>query len=425
MSTFTIVFLTTMLIVCLTGLTHVFLARFRRVGTPIIPAEQLPFVSVIIPARNEETKIARCLESLAQQDYPNYEIVIIDDRSTDRTGEIIQEIADRFPHIKFVKGRETPTGWIGKCNALVQAYPHATGNWLVFADADTCHQPHSLRRAVDYAIINKVDMVSFMPLQELKTFWEQVVSPVLLGSFLAGDPLNSVNDPDHVRAYAYGQYILISRNAYETVGTHRAVHDQILDDIMLAQRVKGSGFHINAADGCTLYSVRMYQDLESLWYGWTKNAYALIECRLVYLAMILLLINGAIISPFIHLAILCQGVAAGNPPHIFLYIAPLVAVEFIFMGAWYGRTKQYYEGARWYHFFLLPLGCVMVTAIYLRSAYLVLSKNNVSWKGRHYVVNTHKTIEPQPSVTSNPADVMPIDGLSVFETTSAPELMRK
>lgn len=396
MSTFTIVFLTTILIVSLTGLTHVFLARFKRIRTPIIPCEQLPFVSVIIPARNEETKIARCLESLARQDYPNYEIVIIDDRSTDKTGEIIQEIASRYAHIKFIKGNETPTGWIGKCNALVQAYPHARGKWLVFADADTCHEPHSLRYAVDYAIINKVDMVSFMPLQELRTFWEQVVSPVLLGSFLVGDPLNSVNDPNHVRAYAYGQYILISRNAYDTVGTHRAVHDQILDDIMLAQRVKGSGFHIMAVDGCKLYRVRMYQDLESLWFGWTKNAYALIECNLLYLAMILLLINGSIISPFVHLGILASGCLSGNPPHIFLYIAPLVALEFIGLAAWYARTKQFYEGVKWNHFFLLPLGCMMVTAIYLRSAYLVLSGNNVSWKGRQYRVNSHKTIEPQP-----------------------------
>lgn len=413
MSTFTVVFLTTLLIVSLTGLTHVFLTGFRRIRTPIIPTEQLPFVSVIIPARNEETKIARCLESLAKQDYPNYEIVIIDDRSTDKTGEIIAEIASRYPHIKFIKGNETPTGWIGKCNALVQAYPHAKGNWLVFADADTCHEPHSLRFAVDYAIINKVDMVSFMPLQELRTFWEQVVSPVLLGSFLAGDPLNSVNDPNHVRAYAYGQYILISRNAYETVGTHRAVHDQILDDIMLAQRVKGSGFHIMAVDGCKLYKVRMYQDLESLWFGWTKNAYALIECNLLYLAMILLLINGAIISPFIHIGILANGVLSGNPPHIFMYIAPLVAIEFIGLAAWFGRTKQFYVGVNWNHFLLLPLGCLMVTAIYLRSAYLVLSGNNVSWKGRQYRVNSHKTVEPQPGEVA----------MSVYET-AAQELVK-
>ncbi len=412
MSTFTIVFLTTILIVSLTGLTHVFLARFRRIRTPIIPSEQLPFVSVIIPARNEETKIARCLESLARQDYPNYEIVIIDDRSTDKTGEIIQEIASRYAHVKFIKGNETPTGWIGKCNALVQAYPHARGKWLVFADADTCHEPHSVRYAVDYAIINKVDMVSFMPLQELRTFWEQVVSPVLLGSFLVGDPLNSVNDPNHVRAYAYGQYILISRNAYDTVGTHRAVHDQILDDIMLAQRVKGSGFHIMAVDGCKLYRVRMYQDLESLWFGWTKNAYALIECNLLYLAMILILINGSIISPFVHLGILTAGILSGNPPHIFLYIAPLVVLEFIGLAAWYGRTKQFYTGVHWKHFFLLPLGCVMVTAIYLRSAYLVLSGNNVSWKGRQYRVNSHKTIEPQPHEAASSPEAAPAQTVS-------------
>ncbi len=131
--------------------------------------------------------------------------------------------------------------------------------------------------------------------------------------------------------------------------------------------------------------------------------------------MILILINGAIISPFVHLAILAQGVASGNPPHIFLYIAPLVAIEFIGMAAWYGHTKQFYDGAKWSHFFLLPLGCVIFTAIYLRSAYLVLSGNKVSWKGRQYRVNSHKTIEPQPVEATAE---LPVESMTLFEATS-------
>ncbi|MBC7996484.1 MAG: glycosyltransferase [Leptolyngbya sp.] len=399
MNLFSLVFLNTMLIVCLTGLTHIFFMRFKRVGLPSIPDERLPFVSVIIPARNEETKIARCLESLAQQDYPNYEIVIIDDRSTDRTGEIIAEIASRYPHVKFVKGREMPTGWLGKCNALVQAYPHTKGEWIIFADADTCHTHRSLRYALNYAITQKTAMISFMPIQELKTFWEQVVSPVLLGSFLVGDPMNTVNDPKDDRAYAYGQYILIRRDVYDAVGGHRAVKDQILDDIMLARKVKSSGHQIMAADGSLLYKVRMYQNLETLWFGWTKNAYSLIECNIAYLALILILINTSLVGPFIHLAYVASEVAQGRPPASLHFIAPLVGIELFMLAAWFGNTKRYYDGVTWLHFFYLPLGCMMVTAIYLRSAYLVLSGNNVSWKGRQYRVNSHSTIEPQPADT--------------------------
>lgn len=394
MSPFSLIFLNTLVIVSLTALTFLFFHRFRKVFGSAIGEKDLPFVSVIVPARNEELKIARCLESLAKQDYPRFEIVVIDDRSTDSTGEIIQKLANKYARINLIKGRETPTGWAGKCNALVQAVPHASGEWLLFTDADTCHAPHSIRHSINFALRNKTDLVSFMPMQELHSFWERVVMPVLLGSFLVGDPLNTVNDPKAERAYAYGQDMLIRRDVYEAVDGHKSVHDQILDDIMLARTVKGKGYQIMAADGTPLYSVRMYQNFETLWYGWTKNAYALIECNPAYLFLVLVLINACIIGPFAHLALLLSWAGSGAYPVAYNWMIGCVIVEFITLFGWYMNNRYQYNGIYWYHFFLLPLGSITVTAIYLTSAYLVLSGNNVSWKGRKYRVNSHKTIEP-------------------------------
>src|SRR5947208_949111 len=144
----------TIFILGFTGLILAFYAFLRTVPRSKLSDRELPFISVVIPARNEEGKIARCLESLAKQNYPNYEILVIDDRSTDRTGDIIAEIAARYPHIKPLKGKENPDGWIGKCNALNEAVAHASGEWIVFTDADTCHFPNSLRDSVTYALSN-------------------------------------------------------------------------------------------------------------------------------------------------------------------------------------------------------------------------------------------------------------------------------
>jgi len=248
---------------------------------------------------------------------------------------------------------------------------------------------------VSYAVANNAELISFMPVQELGSFWERAVMPVLLGSFLCGDPMNTINDHTNERAYAYGQYILIRRDVYENVGGHAAVHDQILDDISLARVVKGHGHHVMSADGRLLYSVRMYTDLETLWLGWTKNLFSLIECQLIYLVLIIALINMAVVGPFIQVAMLCGMAISGKLSPQFPLLAGLTAVEFGLLFAWYKRTAEHYKGVGAPHFFLLPIGSLTVSILYLHSAYLVLSGKKVSWKGRRYTVNTSKAIEAE------------------------------
>lgn len=391
----------------LAGLTFLFFHYFRRLKTESLPDAELPFVTVVVPARNEEAKIGRCLESLAKQNYPKFEVIAVDDRSDDRTGDIIRDLASKYSVIKYVRAQEAPPGWIGKCSALVQAVKYANGQWYLFTDADTCHTPESLRYALTYALKKKAELISFMPVQELGSFWEQVVMPCLLGSFLCGDPLNTINEHTNERAYAYGQYILVKREVYEKVGGHDSVHDQILDDISFARVVKSHGHLILSADGRLLYKVRMYTDLESLWQGWTKNLYSLIECNPVYLVLVILLTNTAIVGPFISAGLVGSMWAAGEFGTELNILTAHVVYQLVLLFAWYKRTSQHYLGVDWRHFFFLPMGSLTMSALYLHSAYLVYSGVKVSWKGRQYTVNTSKSIDDGISVQNANATLDP------------------
>ena len=374
------------------GLTVAFYRLMKGVASSKIADRDLPFVSILVPARNEETKIARCLESLLKQDYPNFELIVIDDRSTDSTGEIIEGFAKRDKRVTYVKGKDAPDGWIGKCNALAHAVGYASGDWYIFTDADTEHLPNSIRDAVSLGIEDKADLVSFIPMQELGSPWERLVMPVLLSSFLIGDPFHSVNDPQAKRAYAYGQYIMVRRSSYLAVGGHQSVRDEIVEDHAIGRVFKEKGYRILVADGKTLYSVRMYTDLISMWRGWTKNLYSLIDSSLTNLFLVLLMINMTVVMPYVQLAAVAARWLNGDYSPSLILLTELVACQFITLAVWWRLTQEHRSGVNWGGFFALPLGGIAVTALYIHAAYLVLSGSQVNWKGRHYRVNTSKTI---------------------------------
>lgn len=390
---FTAFLANTLLIAGLLLLTYAFYHFLRHVAPSKIPDRDLPFVSVLVPARNEETKIERCLRSLLNQNYPNFELIVIDDRSTDRTGEIIQSFANQDKRVKFVHGKDAPSGWIGKCNALAHAVGYASGDWFVFTDADTYHRPNSIRDSVSYAIENKADLVSFVPLQELGSFWERLVMHILLSSFLIGDPFHTVNDPEAERAYAYGQYILCRRSSYLAVGGHQSVRDEIVEDHAIARVFKEKAYKILVADGKPLYSVRMYTDLESMWQGWTKNLYSLIDSRVFNLLAILFVVYCVLLYPLVELGILAKMFLDGDRFASMQSLVAMLVLQFIMLVARFRKTSDHHAGITWRYFFLLPFGAFAVTALYLHAAYLVLTGSQVNWKGRRYTVNTSKTIQ--------------------------------
>ncbi len=393
---FSLYLLNTFVIGALFLLTYAFYKFLQSTPASQLGDRELPFVSVLVPARNEEAKIGRCLESLIKQDYPNFEIIVIDDRSEDKTGEIIESYAKNDARIRFVKGKDAPEGWIGKCNALAHAVGYASGDWFIFTDADTYHQPNSIRDSVSYALTTKSDLVSFVPLQELGSFWERLVMPVLLSSFLLGDPFHSVNDPESARAYAYGQYIICRRSSYLALGGHQSVRDEIVEDHAIARVFKEKGYKIAVADGKLLYRVRMYTDRESLWQGWTKNLYSLIDSRIGNLLLILTLINCTVVFPYVQILIVANLFISGESLASLANLLALIAAQFIILGFWFCKTSDHLTGISWRNFFILPFGSLAVTVLYFHAAYLVLSGSQVNWKGRKYTVNTSKTIQALP-----------------------------
>ena len=225
-----------------------------------------PQVSVIVPARNEEASLRSCLESLVPQAGIDFEIIVVDDHSTDRT----REIAESFPKVDVIEADPPPPGWTGKNYAVATGVREARGEWLLFTDADTVHTTGSLALAVAEAKDNKADLLSYSPEQIAVTFWEVATLPVVFSELARQYPPSKVSDPNSPEAAANGQYILIRREVYDAIGGHAAVASEILEDVALARRVKASGYKI-----CFRYSesvrTRMYRSFAQLREGWTKN----------------------------------------------------------------------------------------------------------------------------------------------------------
>lgn len=222
---------------------------------------------IIVPARNEEACIGRCLESLVSQQGIGFEITVVDDGSTDRTWEI----ARSFDGVRVLRAPEPPPGVSGKCNALMVGSSGATAQWLLFSDADTFHYPNSLAHAVHEAETSGVDLLSYSPEQETVSWIERALMPLVFAELARVYPPQRVNDPQDPTAAANGQYALVRREVYEALGGHKAVAGKILEDVELARLFKASHRRILFRHGTGLVRARMYRDFRSMCEGWTKN----------------------------------------------------------------------------------------------------------------------------------------------------------
>src|SRR5271166_2308777 len=224
-----------------------------------------PEVSVIVPARNEEACLADCLRTLVGQADPTYEIIVVDDHSTDGT----RAIAESFP-VRVITADPLPEGWGGKCNAAWSGAKIAQGQWLLFTDADTKHAPNSIAAGLHEAKESSADLLSYSPKQEVGSLAERALMPLIFAELATKYPPKEVCDPDSPVAAANGQYLLIRREVYDAIGGHAAVGTAILEDVELAKRAKQAGhkLHFHFSDVVT---TRMYRGFGEMWEGWTKN----------------------------------------------------------------------------------------------------------------------------------------------------------
>jgi glycosyltransferase involved in cell wall biosynthesis len=227
----------------------------------------IPEVSIIVPARNEEASLGDCLESLTAQTDVAFEIIVVDDGSTDRT----REIAQGFAKVRVISAGPLPDGWIGKNNAVVAGAKAAHAPWLLFTDADTVHVPGSLARALDEAKREGADLLSYSPEQVAVTFAERAVMPVVFAELAAKYPPQKVRGQNSGIIAANGQYLLVRRAAYDAVGGHAAVATEILEDVALARLFRNKGKRVCFRYGGDAVRTRMYRNWAQLREGWTKN----------------------------------------------------------------------------------------------------------------------------------------------------------
>jgi cellulose synthase/poly-beta-1,6-N-acetylglucosamine synthase-like glycosyltransferase len=338
-------------------------------------AASRPTVSVIVPARNEEACLGACLESLAAQTGVGFEIILVNDASTDRT----REIAQSFPLVRVVEADIPPSGWTGKNNAMAAGARVARGDWLLFTDADTVHLPGSTARAVAEAKQHGDALLSYSPEQEVHGFWEGAVMPVIFAELAVTYQPSWVSDPRSSAAAANGQYILITREAYDAIGGHGAVSDSLLEDVALAKAVKASGRKIFFRFGGDAVRTRMYRSFAQLREGWTKNL-ALLFPSPIRLALLRL-------TEFLLIA---GGVAASVTAALRGHLKPAVAAAILAVTI-YGFLFNRVRGAHfsWQANALSPAGLPLFAYLLLRSR-LSHKKGRVRWKGRTYGSRTNQ-----------------------------------
>jgi chlorobactene glucosyltransferase len=261
--------------------------------------EDLPLISVLIPARNEEEDIVPCLESLRQQDYPNYEILVLDDNSTDRTAERVAEVAAADPRIRLLRGQPLPQGWAGKPYACHQLAAEAKGSWLLFTDADTIHAPTMLGSAMAYVHEHRLSLLSGLPLQKTVSFSQRVAVPAMYFLILCGMPLWWVQGARRPKpGLVIGQFIFVAAADYHEVGGHEAVRSKILEDIWLGFTMARHGKRLGVVDLSGVVS----GEFGDLWEGFGKFAYSIASLGTWLFVLIALGVMGLFVTPFILMA---------------------------------------------------------------------------------------------------------------------------
>jgi glycosyltransferase involved in cell wall biosynthesis len=335
---------------------------------PLKPPVRPVVVSIVVPARNEEACLGLCLESLATQTAIPFEIIVVDDGSTDRT----REIAESF-RVQVVDPGSLPPNWTGKNHAMAAGAAATRGEWLLFTDADTVHNPGSLARAVAEAQRQGASLLSYSPEQEVHGFWEKAVMPVIFAELAAAYPPQTVNDPASRIAATNGQYLMISREAYDAVGGHAAIAVDLLEDVAMARLVKSSGCKIFFRYGGDAVRTRMYRSFAQMKEGWTKNLAPLFPASLKLAALrateFVLIVCGIVAGGILATRgefFLASFMAATA---LLLYTRFLVRI----------RRAHFSWTANILSIFGLPLFSYL-----LMSSWHRYRKGNVVWKGRTY-----------------------------------------
>ena len=351
--------------------------RLSRAAEKPTAPEAFPRVSIVVPARNEEEDVERAVRSHLAQDYPDFEVIVVEDRSTDRTSEILRRLAAEDARLTVVAGKEPPTGWLGKPHALHLGSQAAAGEVLLFADADVRYHPQALREGVAVLESRRIDLLALFPRFENRGFWENVLMPFLAVAVFLGFGFLALSRRVPL-AMGAGAGNLVRRRAYDAVGGHAAIRNSVVDDVRLAVTLKRAGFRVAAFRAEDRVAVRMYRGFREVWNGFTKNvawAYSGAGGAILF-AMTLFLLAVAIV-PVAGLA--ASALGAEIPAADVRLAAAVLVVTVILRGA-LARTLGEPLWAAATH----PIMAAVWTGLIARSLFHRFIRRRLIWRGREF-----------------------------------------
>ncbi len=334
---------------------------------------KLPFVSVLVPARNEERNILNLLNSISNQNYPNYELIILNDNSTDNTAKIVSEFIANNSHIniQLIIGRELPSGWIGKNWACFQLSESANGDILIYTDADNTHSKDAIITSVNAINRNNVDFLSAFPEQILVTFWEKVITPfidLVLYSLL---PLILVKNSKFTSlSAANGQWIVIAKDAYKITGGHNTLKNKIVEDVEFCKLIKSKNLKAMVLNGQEIIFTRMYHNLTEIISGFNKNFYGLTNNNIFIFLFLMTFFTLLGILPFVYLFCFALN-----------YVIILTLLLLLWQILLSLMIKQNKITEILFQLITLPIKLIFVFIIGIKSMYSNYS-GNITWKDR-------------------------------------------
>jgi len=346
---------------------------------------QKPRVSVILPARNEEGFIERCLDSLLAQDYPNYEIIAIDDSSEDSTGKIIAQYASKNEKIVHVSAAPKPDGWIGKNWACMEGYKKATGELILFTDSDTKHSKNVITLAVDHLLSLGLDALTVIPKMNCLDVWTRITLPVLSTFLHTRFSALRVNDPTKKTGYFFGSFFIIRKKTYESVGTHEGVKNEIIEDGALGKKVKESGYKMRMVGGTHLVDAVWARDWPTLWNGLKRLMIPLYLQNARIAAGVFVAVLFLLFMPYVFLAY--SAVFAGQSQSF----SALFAMSAISSGLVYcaGIIDSRALQIKIKYGLCGPVGSFVVVSGFFCGILQAKRNMSVSWRGRAYSMRDH------------------------------------
>jgi len=346
-----------------------------------LTASDAPLVSILVPARNEQHRVLEdCIRSILAQDYGQFEVIAVNDRSTDDTGAILETIAKSDKRLRVIEGEELPPGWLGKPYAMHQALNHTRGEWVLATDADMIFEVTALRTAVDRVLESNADALTLIPRFETGSFWERVIIPTWEWVFLMFTVFYRIHDPKSDRAAAIGGFFLIKRTVLDRVGGYEALKDEVMEDVRLADRIKRLRARLMIDRAPALIRTRMYSTFGEMWECSTKNWFSGVNFSFPFaLLCVVSMYLGAVVPVLIALGSLLA-LAVGVNAELGLVIVPAALswlLQVLIMAVVARRS-----GVSMVYAFTAPLGVAVIYAMLLDSSVRITTGRGVTWKGR-------------------------------------------